>query len=81
MPVVVLIKLLCFVRGDQHVASTAADAAPAPTMTVANVDMNRDGTPDVLEQPQVGFAAPVQYGVGRVQRARHCDVCCTCASD
>ena len=37
------------------------------TMTVTGVDMNRDGTPDVVQQPQIGiapkgFAAPVQYG-------------------
>ena len=33
------------------------------TVTVTGVDMNRDGTPDVLQQPQVGYSAPVQYGV------------------
>ena len=37
------------------------------TMTVAGADMNRDGSPDGLQQPQVGiahkgFAAPVQCG-------------------
>jgi len=32
------------------------------TMTVTGVDMNRDGIPDVLQQPQVGYGAPVQYG-------------------
>ena len=36
-------------------------------MTVTGVDMNRDGSPDVLQQPQIGIAhkviaAPVQYG-------------------
>ena len=39
----------------------------APTMTKTGVGVNRDGTPDVLNQPQFGlaphgFAAPVQYG-------------------
>ena len=24
--------------------------------------MNRDGIPDVLKQPQVGYGTPVQYG-------------------
>ena len=28
------------------------------TVTVIVVDMNRDGTPDVLQQPQVGYSAP-----------------------
>ena len=37
------------------------------TMTMTAVDMNRDGSPDVLQQPQIGIthkglAAPVQYG-------------------
>ena len=37
------------------------------TMTVTDVDVNRDDTPDVLQQPQSGlapqgFAAPVQHG-------------------
>ena len=32
------------------------------TMTVTGVDMNRDGIPDVLQQPQVGHGAPVLYG-------------------
>ena len=36
-------------------------------MTVTGVDMNRDSSPDVLQQPQFGiahegFAAPAQYG-------------------
>eukprot|EP00450_Noctiluca_scintillans_P011998 CAMPEP_0194501182 /NCGR_PEP_ID=MMETSP0253-20130528/21718_1 /TAXON_ID=2966 /ORGANISM="Noctiluca scintillans" /LENGTH=44 /DNA_ID= /DNA_START= /DNA_END= /DNA_ORIENTATION= len=31
-------------------------------MTVTGVDLNRDGIPDVLQQPQVGYAAPMQYG-------------------
>ena len=31
-------------------------------MTVTSVDLNKDGTPDVLQQLQVGFGAPVQYG-------------------
>merc|ERR1712107_823993 len=35
--------------------------APA-TMTVTGVDMNRDGIPDVLQQPQVGYGVPLQYG-------------------
>ena len=39
----------------------------APTTTGTGVDVNRDGTPDVLQQPQFslaprGFAAPVEYG-------------------
>ena len=32
------------------------------TITVTNVDMNRVGIPDVLQQPQVGHGAPVLYG-------------------
>ena len=32
------------------------------TMTVTGVDMNRDGIPDVLQQPLVGFSVPVPYG-------------------
>merc|ERR1712136_617183 len=32
------------------------------TVTVTGVDMNRDGIPDVLQQPQSGYRAPVQYG-------------------
>ena len=32
------------------------------TMTVTGVDMNRDSIPDVLQQPQVGYGAPVQHG-------------------
>merc|ERR1712107_956188 len=32
------------------------------TMTVTGVDMNRDGIPDVLQQPQVGYGVPLQYG-------------------
>ena len=31
-------------------------------MTVTGVDLNRDGIPDVLQQPQVGFGASVQFG-------------------
>ena len=34
----------------------------APTMTVTGIDLNRDGIPDVLQQPKVGYAAPMQYG-------------------
>ena len=34
----------------------------APTMTVTGVDLNRDGIPDVLQQPWVGFGASVHYG-------------------
>ena len=39
----------------------------APTMTGTRVDVNRNGTPDVLQQPQFGlapqgFATPVLYG-------------------
>ena len=35
--------------------------APA-TMTVTGLDMNRDGIPDVLQQPLVGYSVPVLYG-------------------
>ena len=31
-------------------------------MTVTGVDMNRDSIQDVLQQPQVGYGAPVQQG-------------------
>ena len=31
----------------------------AATMTVTGVDLNRDGMPGVLQQPQVSYAAPV----------------------
>ena len=31
-------------------------------MTVTSVDMNRDGIPDVLEQPQDGYSAPLPCG-------------------
>uniref|UniRef100_A0A7S1FHF2 Uncharacterized protein n=1 Tax=Noctiluca scintillans TaxID=2966 RepID=A0A7S1FHF2_NOCSC len=37
-------------------------ASQAPTMTVTGVDLNRDGIPDVLQQPQLGYGAPMQYG-------------------
>ena len=49
----------------------------APTMIVTEVVVSRDDNPDVLQQPQVGYAAsmqngaPVQYG-GPVRYA----VCC-----
>ena len=42
-------------------AAPTFQTAPV-TVTVTGVDMNRDGTPDVLQQPQVGYSAPVQYG-------------------
>ena len=32
------------------------------TVTVTGIDMNRGGTPDILQQPQVGNSAAVQYG-------------------
>ena len=31
-------------------------------MTVTGVDMNRDGIPHVIQQPQVGYSAPLPYG-------------------
>ena len=31
-------------------------------MAASGVDLKRDGIPDVLQQPQVGFGAPVQNG-------------------
>ena len=31
-------------------------------MTVTGVGMNRDGIPDALQQPQIGFDSSVQYG-------------------
>ena len=34
-------------------------------MTVTGVELNRDGIPDVLQQPQVGYGVPVQYGCTR----------------
>ena len=33
---------------------------------MTGIDLNRDGIPDGLQQPQVGYAAPMQYGA-RVQ--------------
>merc|ERR1712136_449011 len=33
--------------------------------TVTGVDMNRDGIPDVLQQRQVGYGVPLQYGSPR----------------
>ena len=42
-----------------------AYVALAPTITVTN----RDGNPDVVQPPQVGFAAPVQYGAPVSHRA------------
>merc|ERR1719497_8784 len=43
-----------------------AAAAPAPaTMTITGVDMNRDGIPDVLQQP----AAAVSYAAPAMQMA------------
>ena len=41
------------------------DGAPVnfgSMMTVTGVDMSRDGIPDVLQQPQVGYSASVPYG-------------------
>ena len=35
-------------------------AAQAPTLTVTSVNVNQHGLPDVLQQPQIGFAASVQ---------------------
>ena len=33
----------------------------AATMTVTNVELNRDNIPDVLHQPQISCATPVQF--------------------
>ena len=41
-------------------------AARAPTVIVAGVVVNRDAMLDALQQPQIGFRAPAQYG-GPVQ--------------
>ena len=41
----------------------------AATMTVTNVDLNRDNIPDVLQQPQVSYAAPVQFSASAVSHA------------
>ena len=46
-------------------------AAQAPTMTVTGVDMNRDGIPDVLQQPQISYAAPVQQAAPAVTYSTH----------
>ena len=46
-------------------------AAQAPTMTVTGVDMNRDGIPDVLQQPQISYAAPVQQAAPAVTSSTH----------
>ena len=47
-------------------SSPAQYAGPAHheavTMTVTCIDLNRDGTPDVLQQPQVSYAAAMEYG-------------------
>ena len=45
----VLVKLLCIVHRVRHVPSTATERLHPPL-------------PDVLQQEQVGFGAPVQYG-------------------
>ena len=37
-------------------------AAQAPTMTVTDVGLNRDGIPDIWQQPLIGFDSSVQYG-------------------
>ena len=46
-------------------------AAQAPTMTVTGVDMNRDGIPDVLQQPQISYAAPAQQAAPAVTYSTH----------
>ena len=40
-------------------------------MTVTGVDMNRDGIPDVLQQPQISFAALVQQAAPAVTYSTH----------
>ena len=40
-------------------------------MTVTCVDMNRDGIPDVLQQPQISYAAPVQQAAPAVTYSTH----------
>ena len=41
----------------QH-GAPANVAAQAPMMIVTGVERNRDGMPDALQQPQIGFCAP-----------------------
>ena len=41
-----------------------------PTLPVAGINLNRDDIPDVLQQPQVGFAAPTQNGASVPFRAQ-----------
>ena len=43
----------------QHGAAVS-QAAQGPRITVAVVNMNRDGIPDALQQPWTGVSAPVQ---------------------
>ena len=58
-----------FGLAHQRFAAPVLHGAPLNmgTMTVTGVDMNRDGTLDVVQQPQIGiapqgFAASVQQG-------------------
>ena len=46
-------------------------ATQTPTMTVTGVDMNRDGIPDVLQQPQISYAAPAQQAALTVTFSTH----------
>ena len=36
---------------------------PCPTVAAIGFVMNFDGIPDELEQPQISYAAPIQYAV------------------